>query len=60
MIRGWKKLNAKDKKHLENTKMNATRVSTVGFLRNLKGQRESGILCFECEDIARKTGLDKI
>ena len=59
MIKGWKKLNAQDKKHLQETTAESTRLSTASFLRNRKGQIKDGITCFECEGIARKVGLEE-
>ena len=49
------KLNKKELQHLKDT---TERGTLVGLKRNLEGQKRDNIRCFDCEQIARKLGLE--
>lgn len=54
-----KKLTKRQLNHL--AEGSSTGKPTLHSLRtNLKFQRENDIVCFECESIARKLGLEKL
>ena len=57
MIKNWKRLDHHDLKHLKES--NGIR-STEAFLKNYAGQKSGHFTCYDCEAIARKTGLNKV
>jgi hypothetical protein len=52
MIKGWKKLNKKQIRHLVDSACN----NTTLFQRTINAQA-GGIPCFDCEQIARVLGM---
>lgn len=60
MIKGWKKLSKRERKHVH---FDAGCRCTSAFQRNIDEQaareRETGnTVCWECKSIARKVGLE--